>query len=422
MTTRSEPPPSALRWAAMAILSLAMFACSYVYDSVGPLAKVLADQLHFTDSDIGLLQAVCSFPTIFMALLGGLVLDRIGVKKAFLLFALLCCAGSAITAASPELFVMLVGRLVFGLGIGCLGVATNTGIANWFSGEKLSFVFGLNLTVSRLGSLVAQLGPSWAPGAYTDWRTPLIVSAAFGLLTLLAAGAYWSFESRVAQRYELSLHGGGPTLHGEGKDLGRAYRWTVLICVAFYAGIFPFQTFAQKFFVEARGATSERAAMLVGIVTVVAMVTTPLFGLLTDRIGRRSLLLIFGCTLLTPVYVLMMVPEIPLTIPMLLMGLAFSLVPAVLWPFVMLIVPPRRLGRALGLMSMMQSIGLTGFNLMIGWANDVAQAGPANPSGYQLGLGLFTVASVSALGFAFALHHHERKSNPYGLESPAGTP
>jgi len=403
----------------MAVISLAMFASSYVYDSVGPLAKVLADQLRFTDSDIGLLQAVCSLPNIFMVLLGGVVLDYIGVRRAFLLFALLCFAGAALTAAGPPLSLMLAGRLIFGLGIGCLSVAANTGIATWFSGERLSFVFGLNLTISRLGSLVAQISPSWAPWAYTGWRMPLLIAAAFGALILLAAVGYGFFEGWVSRRHTL----GGTTskIPGSGWAFGRGYHWAVLLCVAFYASIFPFQTFAQKFFVEAHRVTSEQAALLVGLVTVVAMVATPVFGLVVDRIGKRPLLLVIGCALLTPVFLMMAHPGFPLLVPMLLMGLAFSLVPAVLWPAVMLMVPPQRLGRAFGLMSMVQSIGLTGFNLLIGWTNDASGAGPVNPSGYTLGLLLFTLASLIALGFAFALRHHERGPARHGLEYPAGS-
>lgn len=419
MTTRLDPAPPAHRWAALGLISLAMFASSYVYDSVGPMAKVLADQLRFSDGDIGLLQAVCSLPNIFMVLLGGVVLDRIGVRKAFLLFALLCCGGAVLTAVGPAFATMLAGRLLFGLGIGCLSVAANTGIAMWFSTERLSFVFGLTLTISRLGSLVAQLGPSWAPGTFAGWRGPLVIAAAFGVLTLLAAVAYGVLEARVRRHHALA---GTPTAEpGDGRDFGPAYRWAVLICVAFYAGIFPFQTFAQKFFVEARHATPGHAAMAVGLVTVIAMVTTPFFGLLADRIGRRPLLLVLGCALLVPVFPLLALPTTPLVIPMLLMGLAFSLVPAVLWPAVMLIVPGPRLGRAFGLMSMVQSIGLTGFNLLVGWANDVAHAGPSHPEGYLPGLGLFTVGSLAALGFAWALWRHERGPARHGLEFATGT-
>lgn len=390
----------------MVVISLAMFGSSYIFDSIGPLAKVLSDQLRFSDSQIGLLQAICSLPSIFMVLLGGIIIDRIGVKKAGMIFAVICLAGSVVTALSPRFPVLLAGRLIFGLGIGSLSVAGSTGIAHWFRGHKLSFVFGLNLTINRLGSLAAQISPTWAKEAYTSWRPPLLIAIAFGVLGVAAAAVYWILENRCTGRYQINSER-DPA--GTGGQLGfsRAYWLSVGLCVAFYAGIFPFQTFAQKFLIEARNMTPEQASLAVGAITVTAMITTPLFGLLVDRTGHRALYLLLGSALLVPVYLLLGYSQMSPYVPVSLMGLAFSLVPAVLWPSVMLLVPHRNLGKAFGLMSMVQSIGLTGFNYLIGQANDLSGAGPTHPGGYLPGMWLFTLSSLVALGFALLLWRHD---------------
>lgn len=405
----------------MVVISLAMFSSSYIYDCIGPLAKVLADQLHYTDADIGLLQALCSMPSIFTVLLGGIFIDRVGVKKSSMLFAVLCFAGAVVTAASPNLLTMLTGRLLFGVGIGSLSIASTTGIAQWFGGEKLSFVFGLNLTITRLGSLAAQVSPTWAREAYAHWRSPLLIAVGFSILGVLAMAIYWVLENWARERYQIG-HRKVLDPSGPAGSLGfsRAYWLAVLLCVTFYSGIFPFQTFAQKFFVEARGTAPEEASVLVGTLTVVAMIATPLFGLLVDRIGRRALLLVVGCALLTPTYLMMMLPGIGLLVPMAFMGLAFSLIPAILWPSVMLIVPHERLGRALGLMSLVQSIGLTTFNFLVGWANDVSGASAANPDGYHLGMWLFTATALLSLLFAGLLRRAEMGPGSHGLEFPSG--
>ena len=414
-------PPAALRWTALVVISLAMFGSSYIYDCIGPLAKVLSDQLGYTDADIGLLQAYASVPNLFMVLLGGIITDRIGVRKAGLIFALICLAGAALTAASPRLPVMLAGRFLFGLGIGSLAIASTTGISRWFSGERLSFVFGLNLTINRLGSLAAQVSPTWARSAYGTWQSPLLIAIAFGLCSVLAMGLYWLLESQAEGRYQIGAPV-DPVQRERPRGFSRSYWLTVLLCVTFYAGIFPFQTFAQKFFVEAHRTTPGRAALLVGLLTVIAIVATPLFGLLADRIGRRAQLMMYGSALLIPVYLLLARPGFSLFVPMVLMGLAFSLVPAVLWPSVMLLVPHDRLGRALGLMSLVQSLGLVAFNVLIGWANDVSKAGPANPAGYDLGLWLFTATGVLGFLWAWQLRRHERGPLGHGLEFPSGAP
>ena len=125
------PPPPAYRWAVLVIISLAMFGNYYVYDAVSPIADLLRDQLGFSDSDIGLLNAIYSVPNIFMVLVGGIIIDRIGVKKATLLFGVLCLVGAVITAASGKLAIMATGRLIFGVGAESLIVSVTCAIAKW---------------------------------------------------------------------------------------------------------------------------------------------------------------------------------------------------------------------------------------------------------------------------------------------------
>ena len=93
-------PPKAFRWAVLVLISLAMFGNYYVYDSISPLADVLKAQLGFSDANIGLLNAIYSFPNIVMVLIGGFIIDRIGTRRATLIFGVLCFAGAALTASA----------------------------------------------------------------------------------------------------------------------------------------------------------------------------------------------------------------------------------------------------------------------------------------------------------------------------------
>ena len=97
------PPPAFFRWLVLVVISLAMFGNYYVYDAISPLADVLKAQLGFTNSNIGLLQGIYSLPNIVMVLLGGILIDRIGVKRATFIFGVLCFLGAVITALSPRL-------------------------------------------------------------------------------------------------------------------------------------------------------------------------------------------------------------------------------------------------------------------------------------------------------------------------------
>ena len=416
--TLKPPPPAMYRWLVLFVISLAMFGNYYVYDAISPIADLLRDQLGFSDKNIGWLNAIYSFPNILMVLVGGIIIDRIGVKKATLLFGVLCFIGAAVTAATSSFVVMLAGRLIFGLGAESLIVSVTTAIAKWVKGRELSFAFGVNLTIARLGSFLALNSPTWARPAFESWQWPLLISVAFGTFCIVGGVLYWALENRAAERYKLGE--AGETEKIVWADLfrfGKSYVWVVLLCVTFYSAIFPFQTFAIKFFQDAHGATREYAGFLSGLITLFAMVFTPLFGLMVDRVGKRALFMMWGSLLLVPVFLMMAYTSINLYVPMGMMGIAFSLVPAVMWPSVAYLVEEKRLGTAYGLMTMIQNIGLFGFNVMIGWANDYSAAGPANPGGYALGMWIFSILGFLGFFFAWRLRKAETGPHAHGLET-----
>src|SRR6201987_2578015 len=114
MPDNVRPEPSRLyRWMVLVFLSLAMFGSYYAYDALSPLADVLKQQLGFSDENIGLLQAIYSFPNIFTLVIGGFLIDRFGLRKSLMLFGVLCFVGPAITAAMGTLWIMAAGRLIF---------------------------------------------------------------------------------------------------------------------------------------------------------------------------------------------------------------------------------------------------------------------------------------------------------------------
>jgi MFS family permease len=197
----------------------------------------------------------------------------------------------------------------------------------------------------------------------------------------------------------------------------KSYIYVVLLCVTFYSAIFPFQTFAIKFFIEAHGTTREFGGFLSSMITAFAMVFTPIFGLMVDRVGKRSLFMMWGSLLLVPVYLMMAYTSINLYIPMAMMGIAFSLVPAVMWPSVAYLIEESKLGTAYGLMTMIQNIGLAGFNFLIGWANDYAGASIANPGGYNLGMWIFSLLGFLGFLFAWLLRRVETGPTAHGLET-----
>lgn len=487
-----KPQPSSfLRWTALLLISLAMMGNYYIYDSISPLADLLKAQLGFSDSNIGLLNAIYSFPNIVMVLVGGLLIDRIGTKTSVIIFTALITIGSIVTAITGNIWMMSAGRLIFGLGAESMIVAITTIIARWFKGKELSFAFGLNLTVARLGSFLALNSPSWGKSLYDYWQSPLWITVAGGVFALVCVVLYFFLDLYASKNFDLPKEGeqdaillsdilrikektrwliftgfaalvivltivspgnwsiylialivGMLILFLKAKSFSTSFWYITALCVTFYSAMFPFQTFAIKFFQEAHGTTREVGGNLSSILTLAAMIFTPLFGLLADKIGKRSLLMMFGSLLIIPVYLMMayqfgkpdMMSDsdfvhitisffdidaaipIYLILPMAMMGIAFSLVPAVLWPSVAIIVDSSKLGTAYGLMTMIQNIGLFGFNLLIGFANDSARASAENPAGYNLGMWIFSILGFLGLLFAFLLRKSETGDHGHGLE------
>jgi MFS family permease len=127
--------------------------------------------------------------------------------------------------------------------------------------------------------------------------------------------------------------------------------------------------------------------------------------------------MMFGSLLLMPVYLMMAYAHTSLYIPVTLMGIAFSLIPAVMWPSVAYIVAESRLGTAYALMTLIQQIGFFIMNLLIGKANDYAAAGLQNPGGYALGMWIFSVLGFVGMAFAIVLRIRETGAHGHGLET-----
>src|SRR3954453_8714914 len=168
------------RWIVLFFISLTMFGNYYLYDSIAPVADLLKSQLGFSDQNIGRLYSMYSYSALSLLLFGGIIIDRIGTKKAITLFGSLCAIAGILTAVSPNVHVMYAGRFILGFGAESLIAAVTTALAKWFKGKEIGLAFGINLTIARLGSLGTDWSPRLAGRLYTNWHDPLWLSAVIG--------------------------------------------------------------------------------------------------------------------------------------------------------------------------------------------------------------------------------------------------
>jgi len=410
-------PSKLYRWLVLIFVSLAMFGNYYIYDSIAPIADLLKIQLGFSDTNIGSLNSVYSFAAVFILIIAGIIIDKIGARISILIFGIICSVAALITAISSDLYIMLISRLLLGIGAEPLIVAITTALAKWFRGKELGFAFGINLTIARLGSFTADWSPTWGSRFYGNWNEPLWIAFILGLTCVAGGILYWIMEKNAEKKY--TLGGAGETDKLVLKDIykfDKSFWYIVILCVTFYSAVFPFRTFAIKFYMDVHGASRELAGQFNSALIFASMIATPLFGLLADKIGKRAYMMMLASILILPVYLMLVYTSISLYIPIVMLGVSFSLIPAIMWPSVAYLVEQKRLGTAYSFMSLVQQLGVFALNMILGLSNDISSASAENPEGYAMGMWILSVLGVIGFIFSYLLRKEETGPNNHGLE------
>ena len=406
-----------LRWWMLALFAITIMGCYYEYDAIAPIADFLVTQRGFTHSQVGMLNAVFSIPNIFLALIGGMLIDRYGPALVALWSSVLCLIGAVLTAVGEPYRIMVLGRLIFGVAEEALFIALLAAIAQWFWRGNTALAMALFFSLARVGSYAADRSPTWARSVYEQgWQMPLWLGAAITATGVIAAAMYfladrkWRPAARAAAPERVSWR--------DIWSFDRSFWYILALNVLFASVFFPFRsTFAIKFFQDAKGLTLEQAGTANSWVFFAAIFMTPVFGCIADRWGHRALLLTIGTLLLPLTFVVLGTSDLPLWVSTTLMGTSFCVVPAVIWPATAMLVDPKRLGTAYGLINLLQNLGLAVCNLFAGWLNDHAGASAANPAGYQPMLWFFGVTAFIAFLSVFALWRRESGPRGHGLES-----
>jgi MFS family permease len=446
-----------LRWAMLVLISVAMFANYYFYDALSPLKSTLQAHLSWTSSDYGFFMAAYSIPNVFflMAVIGGIILDKLGIRITGFAFIIFMVIGSALTAYgatdfylsggpgfklmnsflpsfSPSLKMMSLGFLIFGLGAETSAVVFTKAIVKWFKGKELALALGLNLSFGRLGTYAA-LGYSYhfvestSKWYYSIWFGTIILL--IGLTTFLV---YMVYDLKLDRQigYQLELD---ETEKFRVKDLGKlltnkSFLYIALLCVTFYSAVFPFIKYAPDLMTNKFGMDPEAAGKITSYIPLGTIFFTPLFGAFTDSRGKSASIMIYGSVMLVAVHLILSLTSLTPYVPLFLLGVAFSLIPAAMWPSVAKIVPESRLGSAYGLMFSLQNLGLWGFTLLIGYVLDFSNPGitpeaiKAGTAHYDYTNPVLMLAFLGVLGVFFAvLLKREDKISGYGLELPNKT-
>ncbi len=284
-------------------------------------------------------------------------------------------------AAAPSLPILYAGRVVFGIGAESSYVAQSAIVARWFTGKELAMAFGITLTIARLGTLFSFNTEELLSSRF-GWRGALWIAFALCVFSLLCNWIYTLLDRHAEPILKLPEAGSGDKITWS--DVGKfrpSYWYAVGICLTFYSAIFPFTALATDFFHDKWGmpmASAEGLGFFAGvfynlthmfttaqgatsIIIAASMVLAPFAGNLVDRVGRRAALMVLGSLLIVPAHLLLGLTHFSPVLSMMVLGAAFVLVPACVWPSVPLIVDERCVGTAFGLMTAIQNLGLATF-------------------------------------------------------------
>jgi MFS family permease len=417
-----HPGSRPYRFAILTFASLMAFGSYFAYDSVGAIETTLIQVFHTNRAAIGTMYTMYSVAAVFAVLAGGFLIDRAGVRMASLIFSGFVVVGAAVVAWAPDLPALYFGRVLFGIGSESMIVAQSAIIARWFKGKELALAFGIALTICRLGTLFSFNTEQLLANRF-GWRNALWIAAGLCLASLVCNWIYTLMDRHAEPILQLPKAGGGDKITwSDVRKFRPSYWYAVGICVAFYSAIFPFTALATDFFHEKWGMPLASAAGhgfisgvfynfthmfstaqgTTSIIIAASMVLAPFAGNLVDRIGRRATLMVLGSLLIVPAHLLLGFTDIWPVFPMIVLGAAFVLVPACIWPSVPLIVDENRVGTAFGLMTALQNVGLAAFPLASGALRDATQ-------GYTASQMMFGALGFCGLIFSFLLLRADRR-------------
>ena len=205
----------------------------------------------------------------------------------------------------------------------------------------------------------------------------------------------------------------------------RGFWLITLLCLLFYASIFPFLKYSSDLMVNKFGVEETLAGMISSLLPFGTMVLTPIFGNLYDRKGRGTDIMLAGTVIVFVVHLLLSIPFLDswwlAVLLMVMLGLGFSMLPSALWPAVAVIVPEKQLGTAYGLIFYIQNIGLMVVPGVVGWmleryGSEYAEDG-IKTYDYTWPMVLFAFFALSAFWMAVLLKK-ENKIKQYGLDLP----
>ncbi|XP_057329368.1 major facilitator superfamily domain-containing protein 1-like [Microplitis mediator] len=366
------------RFSGLALMCLLGFGSYFCYDNPGALQDNFKSDLGLSTSKFVLLYSIYSWPNVILCFIGGFLLDSVfGIRLGTVIYMGLALAGQIIFATGAmvnKFWLMMFGRLVFGIGAESLAVAQNSYAVLWFKGKELNMVFGLQLSFARVGSTVNFLvmEPIYNYVA-KEYSGPECIGIVLFLasLTCVFSMICACLLGLMDKRTETLLRRG----HGEEpevvrltdvKDFKGIFWLIVVICIAYYVAIFPFIALGKVYFERKYQYDPVAANTVNSLVYSISAIASPLFGFVVDKTGKNVLWVFISITGTITAHGLLAFTNVDPYICMITMGLSYSMLASSLWPLIALVIPEYQLGTAYGIAQAVQNLGLAVVSILAG--------------------------------------------------------
>eukprot|EP01114_Cavostelium_apophysatum_P001925 TRINITY_DN1168_c0_g1_i1.p1 TRINITY_DN1168_c0_g1~~TRINITY_DN1168_c0_g1_i1.p1 ORF type:complete len:492 (+),score=113.30 TRINITY_DN1168_c0_g1_i1:49-1476(+) len=403
-----HPAGPFFKWLVLAVISFICFGNYFAYDEIEPFDKKMSN-IGINETKFGLLYTVYSIPNTVLVFFGGILGDKIGLRLSGFIFVTLVVLGAVIVALAPTLHhltgntwafvIMCIGRVIFGCGAESLNVIQNSMISRWFAGGRnLALAMGIVLSTSRLGDFIAlffaaNIAQFMGGYVYVYWFGAILCGVS------LVAVIIYCVMDKATEKYFTDR-----TVNPEENALNfRAVFhfdprfWLVaIVCCCYYGGIFPFVSIASQFLIDEYGfpADGVKAGHYASIVTLASMILSPFLGKFLDTVGWRPAFVVLGSLAVIPTHICLAFRLAHPIIPIIIMGLSFSLVPSALWPAIPIITKEKEIATAFGVMAAIQNSGLALINYV---------AGKIGASHYHYAGSMWFFVGMDCIGLLFAI-------------------
>jgi FSR family fosmidomycin resistance protein-like MFS transporter len=247
----------------------------------------------------------------------GLLADRIGARRVIVWGLVLIGVASIAISGSANYWQLLLALMVMGVASGTYHAPASAIIAQTFSRARRGLALGTHTTAGHLSFFAAPL-VAGTLAAIGTWRTPYLVFAAAPIACAFMLWRVAPPGARAAGRHEWLA------TFNEIAAVARKIGGLVSLSIVFQVLLSASLAFLSLYFVDARGISPAVAAALFGVPQLAGLVGAPLAGTLSDRFGRRVVLLL-GLAITGPAsWALVTLPNELLVFPLLALGLSLS--------------------------------------------------------------------------------------------------